>query len=73
MSYTTVVVVYEFQKPSSGHEVILGFFGGNTKEFTTDSSGTAYVQHESTGRAEVFVDGRKRDTINAPGKCIIYL
>lgn len=73
MKYTTEVVVYEFKKPSAGHRVRLGFRSGVTKEFMTDSSGTAKVEHETSGRAEIYVNGAKKQTVDTPGRFFVYL
>jgi hypothetical protein len=80
MSYTTEVVVYQNGKPSSGHRVSLGFNGlfnsGMTKDYSTDSSGTAHIQHELKGDANVYIDGNHSNhgtTLNTPGRVTVYL
>lgn len=54
--------------PASGTKVMLSFSsGGVSSTEYTDSSGIANVSHTATGTATVFVDGRDRGTMRAPG------
>src|SRR6266540_2636252 len=62
MSHTTKVSVFENGKPAKGRNVSLEFWEGMTKGFITDDSGTACVDHESTGHVKVYVDGNYSNT-----------
>jgi len=76
MTHTSIIVVYKNGRPSSGHQVSLSFSTGVTKDFMTDSSGVARVQHDSNGHAKIFVDGNHSShgtTLDAPGKKEVYL
>ena len=76
MSHTTKVSVFENGKPAKGRNVSLEFWEGMTKGFITDDSGTACVDHESTGHVKVYVDGNysnHRTTGDAPGHIKVSL
>jgi hypothetical protein len=62
MSYISEVIIYQNGKPSSGRHVALGFkglFGGVTKDCITDSNGTARIEHESNGNADIYINGNQ--------------
>jgi len=46
---------------------------GFTSLFYTNSDGVAYVEHSSTGRANVYINGSKKGGINTPGQEVFYL
>lgn len=79
--YTSQVTVYKGGKPKSRSRVALlfswGMMGsGWSKDAYTDSSGVAYVEHDSQGKAQIYVDGEfnsHRTEGNFPGKATVYL
>ena len=74
---TTRITVYRNQKPLKGAQVSLEYSGltqmGFTKKFSTNSDGVAYVEHSSTGRATIWVNGQSKGSVNSPGKEVVYL
>ena len=46
------------------------FKGGMTQPVYTNENGDAYVQHTSSGQANVFVDGKKVGKMKVPGQAI---
>ena len=49
------------------------FKGGMTQPVYTNENGDAYVQHTSTGQANVFVDGKKVGKMKVPGQATFYV
>ncbi len=74
---TSKITVYKNQKPASGIKVTLEFSGianvGFTKPVYTDSNGVALVEHASTGKANVYINGSRKGSIHAPNQDIYYL
>ena len=74
---TSKVTVYRNGKLAKNVRVTLEYSGwttsGFTQKFYTDSTGTAYVEHSSTGRASVYLDGQRKGEMNTPGQEIFYL
>lgn len=61
-------------RPASGIRVMLSFAtGGVTPEARTDSQGRALISHTATGTATIFVDGRRRHSIRAPGTATVEI
>lgn len=50
-----------------------GLMGGMTKEFYTDSAGTAIVEHAGTMKANVYVSGKICGSFHAPGETVVFL
>ena len=76
MSQTTMVTVYYNGRPLQGVRVGLifgGIFGGYTPDFYTDFNGTAFIEHASTGTANIYVDGRLVDSGYCPGRFVVYV
>ena len=77
MKFSKVHVQYKDGSKPKGMKVVLGFSGllsgGMTKPAFTDNNGTALVKHESTGRAEVYVSGKKAGSFNAPGETAVFI
>jgi|WetSurMetagenome_2_1015567.scaffolds.fasta_scaffold227334_3 hypothetical protein len=73
MPTSIVKVVHHDGTPASGRRVVLGFPFGNTSSFLTDRDGEAKVEHESSGRATVFVDGRNCTSFHAPGSISVTI
>lgn len=68
MPVSTIHVTQNGSTAPAGVKVMLSFAGGGVSETArTDSSGRATVSHTASGTAKVFVDGRQRDTMHAPG------
>ena len=68
MNRSKIHVQYRDGSKPKGTRVVLSFngmFGGVTKAAYTDSYGTAIVEHESTGQADVIVSGKKCGSIQA--------
>lgn len=74
---TSRITVYRNGKPFPGASVSLEYTGftqmGFTKKFTTNSSGVAFVEHSSTGRATIYVNGQSQKSMNTPGEEVVYL
>lgn len=68
---TSSVTVYKYGKPASGQRVRLGFTGitnmGQTSDSYTDADGVAYINHRASGNADIYVNGSKVGSMNAPG------
>lgn len=74
---TTRIEVYRNGKPAKNIKVCLEYTGftqmGFTKNFYTNSEGVAYVEHSSTGRANVYLNGIKKGSLTTPGQEVFYL
>ncbi len=73
MAESVVVVQRNGGGYVKGAKVSLGFSNGVTDSVYTDSDGEAVISHSTTGKASVFVDGRDRGSMNAPGKKHIFI
>lgn len=73
MPYSTVWVEYQDGSPAAGARVGLGFPQGVTDAYIANRYGAAEIQHESTGRATIFVNGRGYGTMIAPGETSVVL
>jgi len=49
------------------------FQGGMTQPVNTNDNGEAYVQHSSTGSANVFVDGKNVGKMKVPSQATFYV
>jgi len=70
------IIVYKNQKRKRGCRVRLGFtglLGGISQPVNTDADGVAHITHSSTGKAEIFVDGKKVGEDKFPNCVVIYL
>jgi len=74
---TTTITVYRYNKPAANIKVQLEFTGisnlGFTRACYTNNNGIAYVQHSSSGTANVYLNGRKVGTVSTPGSGVYYL
>lgn len=74
---TSKITVYRNNRPASNIRVRLEYTGftqlGFTDSFYTNSNGVAFIQHSSTGDANVYIDGKKKGRLNTPGEDIYYL
>lgn len=76
MNYSRIHVQYRDGSKPKGTKVVLGFsglLGGMSKPAYTDSGGTALVEHESTGTADVYVSGKKCGSLRAPGETAVFI
>jgi len=73
----TKIKVYRNSKPVRNVKVSLEFNGvmqsGFSKSAYTNANGVALVSHSSTGKANVWIDGKKRGTMNTPGSDVYYI
>ena len=74
---TSKITVYRYQKPALGIKVSLEFTGitnmGFTKSFYTNSDGVSFIEHSSSGIANVYIDGKMKGKLKTPGQDIYYL
>lgn len=71
--HSKVYVEYRLGGKAINKKVTLGFNWGVTSPAFTDRYGVAIIQHESVGRAKVFVNGYKVGEFNAPGETVVFL
>jgi len=74
---TSKITVYRNGKTLKGAQVSLEYSGftqmGFTRKFSTNSDGVAYVEHSSTGRATIWVNGSSKGSMSTPGQEVLYL
>ncbi len=77
MPASTVIVQHRDGSPARHIRVVIGFdgifSGGMSRETYTNNYGEACVAHTSTGKATVYVDGKKYHTFHAPGRTAVTL
>ncbi len=76
VNHSTIYVSYRDGSKPNGKKVIIGFSGltgGMSRPAYTDRDGRALVEHSSTGRATVYVDGRDYGSFHAPGTFSVVL
>lgn len=74
MPASTIIVQHRDGSPARRTRVSMAFdFGGSTEDSFTDNHGMAVVSHSSSGRATVFVQGRKCGSFHAPGKYAVTI
>lgn len=73
MAESVVVVQRNGGGYVKGAKVTLGFSNGVTDSVYTDSDGEAVIRHSTTGQATVYVDGRDRGSMKAPGRKHIFI
>jgi hypothetical protein len=73
MSWSTIYVEYDDGSPAAGARVGLGFSSGVTGAYIANRHGVAEVEHESSGQATIFVNGRRCGSMYAPGEASITL
>lgn len=72
MATSTVYVYFASGSPKSGARVVLSFdHGGVSDAFLTDRNGKAVIDHSTTGRAKVIVDGTTKLTDRFPGTATV--
>lgn len=70
MPTSMITVQHRDGGAAQGVRVTLGFAAGNSKPAHTDRYGRAVVEHNSTGRATVYVSGRNCGSFHAPGRYV---
>jgi len=76
MYLSKIHVQYRDGSKASGVRVALGFshpLGGVTRDAYTDSYGIALIEHLGRGRADVYVSGSRRGSLNAPGETVVFV
>jgi hypothetical protein len=73
MAESVVVVQRNGGGYVKGAKVSLGFSNGVTDSVYTDADGEAVISHSTTGKATVYVDGRDRGSMTAPGRKHIFI
>ncbi len=76
---TSIIKVYNGKTSNweKNARVVLSWNGianlGNSKPVFTDSEGTAVINHSSTGRVIVYINGRSYGSIITPGNRLIIV
>ncbi|MEW6749662.1 MAG: hypothetical protein AB1505_01625 [Candidatus Latescibacterota bacterium] len=76
MPASTIIVQHRDGSPARRVRVVLGFHGltgGMTDEEYTDDHGEVTITHSSVGKADVYVSGKKRATMHAPGRTSVVV
>lgn len=73
MPASTIIVQYRDGSAARNVRVVLGFTAGMTSDKYTDSRGHVVVEHNSIGKATVYVNGKEVEKFHAPGKCAVTL
>ncbi len=74
MLASTIIVQYSSGTPAKRVRVSMSLeCGGSTGDFFTDNYGMAIVEHSSSGRATVYVQGHRYGTFHAPGKYAVTI
>ncbi len=71
-----IYVQYKSGSIAKSVKVVLGFngfLGGMTRAVYTDTEGKAIIEHQSRGKATIYVKGHKVGTINAPGESVVFI
>lgn len=65
----TTIEVYRNGSPASGIKVMLSFVtSGVSPSVRTNGQGIATIAHSASGTATIFVDGRDKGKMRAPGR-----
>ena len=73
MAESVVVVQRNGGGYVQGARVTLGFSNGVTDSVYTNRDGEAVISHLTTGQATVYVNGSDKDTMNTPGRKLVFL
>lgn len=57
--------------PARGVRVVLGFTWGHSEAVRTNENGEARIEHDTRGRATIFVDGREVASFETPGSASV--
>ena len=74
---TSRITIYRNQVPARGVRVSLEYSGlfqsGFTSNYYTNEEGVAFIDHTSTGKADVYINGMKQGSMRTPGSEVYYL
>lgn len=74
---TSKISVHRNGQPAANIKITLEYTGLTQSGFTspayTNSDGIALVEHSSTGKANVYINGSKIRSIDTPGSHIFHL
>ena len=74
---TSRVTVYINRRPAKNIRVAFEYTGltnlGFTKAVYTNDEGVAYVEHSSSGEANVYLNGSMKGKMRTPGQEVFYL
>ncbi|MEZ4908762.1 MAG: hypothetical protein R2771_14220 [Saprospiraceae bacterium] len=74
---TSRITVFINRRPAKNVGVSLEYTGisslGFTRTFYTNTEGIAYVEHRSTGEANVYLNGTMKGRMKTPGLEVFYL
>ncbi len=71
------VTIYRNKVPARGVRISFEYNGilqaGFTSNYYTNDEGVAYIEHDSTGKATVYINGESKGTMKTPGSEVYYL
>ncbi len=71
------VTIYRNQVPARGVRISLEYISlfqsGSTPNYYTNDEGVAYIEHSSTGKATVYINGESKWKMMTPGSEVYYL
>jgi len=71
------ITIYRNQIPARGVRISLEYNGlfqsGFTSNYYTNEEGVAYIEHASTGRATLYINGEEKGKMRTPGSEVYYL
>lgn len=73
MPWSKVHVQFRDGSVPKGKKVEISINGAFAKAAYTDSSGTAVIEHSSSGSAKVYVNGSCVGTFRAPGETAVFV
>lgn len=73
MAESVVVIQRNGGSYVKGARVVLGFSNGTTDSVYTDSDGEAVISHSTTGKATIYIDGKDKGSMTAPGKKHVFI
>lgn len=74
--YSKIRVQYSDGEPARGIKVSLsidGFLSGGVVKGYTNNSGDVIIGHESTGTADIIINGRSRGNLKTPGETVVFI
>ena len=77
MKAISKITIYRNRLPARGVRVALEYTGwftaGFTSNYYTNEEGVALIEHETKGKAIVYVNGREEGRMRVPGSEVYYL
>ena len=72
---TSIIKVYngKYGRWEKNAKVVLGWWAGMSKPVYTNTNGLAEVNHSSTGKAAIYINGKEVGKINTPGSITITI